>query len=284
MCPVGGRLAMYPHAQSKEEARLVCHCLLVETDDSGLVLIDTGFGLKDVRQPKGRLSSFFLMSNRIQLREDETALRQIERLGFAASDVRHIVVTHLDFDHAGGIEDFPGATVHVFATELAAARNDRKGFIGKGRYRPAQWDQGVRWQDYEESGEGWFGFGSVRDLRGVPPEILMVPLVGHTAGHCGVAIHESGRWLLQAGDAYFHHGEMDRATPHCPIGLRAYQKLMEVDRPARLRNQQRLRDLIGRQPDVEILCSHDATVFLKARAEEAGAVSGSGPVPLHQSH
>jgi glyoxylase-like metal-dependent hydrolase (beta-lactamase superfamily II) len=24
--------------------------------------------------------------------------------------VRHIVLTHLDFDHAGGLEDFPEAT------------------------------------------------------------------------------------------------------------------------------------------------------------------------------
>ena len=33
--------------------------------------------------------------------------------GFRREDVRHILVTHLDFDHAGGLPDFPDAVVHV---------------------------------------------------------------------------------------------------------------------------------------------------------------------------
>ena len=57
----------------------------------------------------------------IQLREQDTAIRQLEALGHKASDVRHIVLTHLDFDHAGGLEDFPNATVHVMDAEFVAA-------------------------------------------------------------------------------------------------------------------------------------------------------------------
>jgi len=34
-----------------------------------------------------------------------------------ASDVRHIVLTHLGFDHAGGLDDFPAATVHLLRQE-----------------------------------------------------------------------------------------------------------------------------------------------------------------------
>lgn len=33
--------------------------------------------------------------------QSETALRQIAQLGFQQSDVRHIVLTHFDFDHIG---------------------------------------------------------------------------------------------------------------------------------------------------------------------------------------
>jgi len=255
MCPVGGRL-MDGNSHGLT-ARLVCHCLLIETDQ-GLVLVDTGFGMKDVRQPRGRLSQFFLTLDNIKLREEETALRQIERLGFTAADVRHIVVTHLDFDHAGGIEDFPNATVHVYERELRAVREDRTGFIGKRRYRPEHWDDGVRWQSYTPGGEPWFGFEAVRDLKGLPPEILMVPLVGHTWGHCGVAVRLDGGWQLLAGDAYFFHGEMDAANPRCPPGLRAYQSMMEVDRTARLANQDRLRALArDRAGEVRLFCSHD---------------------------
>ena len=84
------------------------------------MLVDTGFGLGDVARPR-RLSAFFRNANRVQLDAEQTARRQIERLGLRPDDVRHIVLTHLDFDHAGGIEDFPNATVHVMDAELRAA-------------------------------------------------------------------------------------------------------------------------------------------------------------------
>ena len=255
MCPMGGRL--FDGYSDGLSAHLVCHCLLVETD-RGLVLVDTGFGLRDVRQPRPRLSPVFVAMNRIQLREEDTALRAVERLGFLASDVRHIVVTHLDFDHAGGIEDFPNATVHVFGRELEAARGQRKGFVASQRYRPPQWDEAVNWQAYEAGGEPWYGFEAVRDLNGLPPEILMIPLPGHTWGHCGVAVDNGNGWLLLAGDAYFHHDEMNPDHPHCPPGMRAYQRLMEVDHAARLANQDRLRALVrGHGNEVRVVCSHD---------------------------
>lgn len=267
LCPVGGRL-MYGRREP-DQHKLVCHCLLVETSAHGLVLIDTGLGARDVRAPRERLSGFFQAMNRIRLHDKETAIRQIEALGFQASDVRHIVLTHLDFDHAGGIDDFPGAAVHVLGTELEAAMHHRRGLIARGRCRPRQWDEGVHWRTYEADGEPWFGFASVRALTGLPPEILLVPLVGHTWGHCGVAVRTPERWLLHAGDAYFHAGEMDVGEPHCPPGLRLYQRMMEVDRRARLTNQERLRNLIrGNGAEMELFCAHDTAEFIRLRWTE----------------
>ncbi|HEY0681368.1 MAG TPA: MBL fold metallo-hydrolase [Steroidobacter sp.] len=86
--------------------RLTCHCMLVETNDC-LVLIDTGFGLRDVADPRSRLSRFFLTLLAPEFREEFTAVRQIAALGYDPHDVRHVVLTHLDFDHAGGLDDFP---------------------------------------------------------------------------------------------------------------------------------------------------------------------------------
>jgi glyoxylase-like metal-dependent hydrolase (beta-lactamase superfamily II) len=258
MCPLGGRLMYGPRAEPGLR-RLVCHCLLLETDRHGLVLVDTGFGLRDVRQPDGRLSRLFRAMNRIQLREEETALRQVERLGFAAGDVRHIVLTHLDFDHAGGIEDFPGATVHVLKAELELARHGRRGFIARQRYSPAQWDEVAQWREYEPRGEPWFGFECVRQLDGLPPEILLVPLPGHTAGHAGIAVSTGAGWLLNAGDAYFHEDELLPDGRHCPPGLRAYQQMMGMDHVARRRNQARVRELAhAHASEVRVFCSHDA--------------------------
>jgi len=237
----------------------VCHCLLLETD-AGLVLVDTGFGTRDIAR-RQRLSLFFRGLNQPQLRPAETAVAQVKALGFDAEDVRHIIVSHLDFDHAGGLEDFPRASVHVAAREKEVAdRGEGGAFVGRRRYRPKQWNGVEDWRLYPAGGgELWRGFEGVRALEGLPPEILLVPLAGHTWGHSGVAIDRGDGWLFYAADAYFYRGEIE---PHyrCPPGLAAYQRLMEVDRVARLANQKKVRSL-SHERDVSIFCAHDAVEY-----------------------
>ncbi|RYF74685.1 MAG: MBL fold metallo-hydrolase, partial [Comamonadaceae bacterium] len=87
-CPLGGRLMDRRSASVFERGCLCCHCLLLETGH-GLVLVDTGYGLNDVHNPQGRLSGFFLKLMSPDFREEMTAVRQVERLGFDARDVRH---------------------------------------------------------------------------------------------------------------------------------------------------------------------------------------------------
>lgn len=261
-CPLGG--ALFDGRSVAPLGRLVCHCLLIETDAHGLVLVDTGYGLRDVAHPHGpgaaRITRAWRTMLNIRLHEAETAIRQIEALGFRAEDVRHIVVTHLDFDHAGGLEDFPNAVVHVMQREYDDATGPHAGMVARNRWRLSQLDGVQQWRGYGARGEGWFGFDAVRDLDGLPPEILLVPLPGHSWGHAGVAIRrDDGRWLLHAGDAYFYRGEMRRARRRCTPGLRAYQRLMEVDADCRMANQARLRRLsIERRNEVSIACAHDA--------------------------
>jgi glyoxylase-like metal-dependent hydrolase (beta-lactamase superfamily II) len=258
MCPLGGAL-MDGRAHGLK-GHLVCHCLLIETPSSGLVLVDTGLGQADMAQPYPRLSAFYVKLLNIQLDAEATAVRQIQRLGYCARDVRHIVLTHLDFDHAGGLEDFPAACVHVLARELDAARSRRGSFVGRRRYRPQQWNDVHRWKTYVPGdGASWFGFEAVRHLDGLPPEILILPLAGHTWGHAGVAVQARDGWLLHAGDAYFHRDELRCAHYRCPAGLRAYQRLMEVDRHARRTNQYRLRALARQHREVQVVCGHDAS-------------------------
>lgn len=123
------------------------------------------------------------------------------------------------------------------------------------------------------------GFERVRQLDGLPAEIALLPLAGHTFGHAGIAIQEAAGWKLLAGDAYFYHAEMDPKRPRCTPGLRLYQWMMEKDRRARLENQIRLRELARQRPgELTVFCSHDAREFerLSGRSLEAPAENRAG--------
>jgi glyoxylase-like metal-dependent hydrolase (beta-lactamase superfamily II) len=168
----------------------------------------------------------------------------------------------------------------VFGAELEAARAQQTA-LDRARYRPMQWDDNIDWQRYAPEGERWFGFSCVRELVGVPPEILMVPLAGHTLGHCGVAVRGPQGWLLHAGDAYFFRGEMDLVEQHCTPMLRAYQRFMAVDNRARLVNQTRLRELKRTYgSEIRLFCAHDAEELecLAPIATATAPITGS-PLP-----
>jgi glyoxylase-like metal-dependent hydrolase (beta-lactamase superfamily II) len=208
----------------------------------------------------------------------ETALRQVADMGFRPSDVRHIVPTHLDLDHAGGICDFPDAAVHVFADELRAASH-RSTLGERNRYRKAQIAAVKKWAAVEEDGESWLGFSAVRAIPGTRDEVLLVPLPGHSRGHCGVAVRRADDWLLHCGDAYFHHSEVDPDGDAAPKGLRFFESVVEFDGAQRRANQARLRELarlaLG---EVKLICSHDMADFAEMKTEAREARPAPTPV------
>ena len=260
MCPIGARF-VNGRGGLLERGCLVCHVLLIETQD-GLVLVDTGLGTRDLANPQ-RLGRAFLLAASPRLDPAETAIAQITALGFSATDVRHIVLTHLDLDHAGGMSDFPQAKVHVHAREHAAAMS-YKSARPKGRYIPAQWSHSPHWQLYGTDGEPWFGFRGVRALSDSETEILLIPLHGHTLGHCGVAVRAGGGWLLHAGDSYFFHGQIETPAAPCPAGLTLFQRLVDTDREQRQKNQELLRKTgTAHCDEITVFCSHDPVEYAR---------------------
>ena len=269
LCPHGRRL-INGDGGILDRAEVVCHCLAIESGD-GLVLVDTGFGLEDAHNP-GQLGGAFRLAMSPRPKQETTALRQLEALGFAAGDVRQIVTTHLDLDHAGGLPDFPAAEVHVLAAELDAALHpslrEKTRYIGG-----AHWKHEPRWVRHADGGDDWFGFEGIRILPGIDAELLLIPLLGHSLGHTGVALRNGDGWLLHCGDAYFNHGEMS-TPPSCPPIMRFFQNLTASDNKARKANQERLRELAARHGDeVTLLCAHDPHELAREQARSAATAT-----------
>lgn len=257
MCPVCKRL-INGRGGFFERANMVCHCLLVESE-RGLILVDTGVGSADVCEPHRRLGSGFVALMAPVLNMRETALEQVKELGFKTSDVKHIVPTHLDLDHAGGLSDFPEAAVHVFEAEHRHAINPS--LRDSLRFRKAQFAHGPKWIIHSETAEAWYGFQAIRPIEGV--DLLMVPLIGHTRGHMGVAVKQGSKWLLHCGDAYFHRSEVVlKHDEPMPAGLAFFEKLVQTLPAERLATQARLRELVKSSGnEVELFCAHDPVEF-----------------------
>lgn len=180
-------------------------------------------------------------------------------LGYDPHDVRDVVVTHLDRDHAGGLGDFPWARVHVHAREHAAATSP----AGARRYVADQWAHEPQWQLYADGGERWFDFDGVRPVD-ADASVLLVPLHGHTAGHAGVAVRRGEEWLLHAGDAYFHHRQVGN-DGGCPPLLGMFQRRFDHDRRLRIATQATLRALNRSSAGVHMMCAHDAVELARMR-------------------
>jgi glyoxylase-like metal-dependent hydrolase (beta-lactamase superfamily II) len=238
---------------------LVCHVLLVETSD-GLLLVDSGFGLHDAADPGRRIGAARFLIRPV-LDPAETAVRQLERLGHDPADVRDIVLTHFDADHTGGLADFPQAAVHLTAAESDAAQRPRTR-TERYRYVPAQREHGPRLVEHDPAaGDVWRGFAAGTEIR---PGVVLIALPGHTRGHAAVAVDAGDHWILHAGDAFYHRGQIDGRTPAPRMLLRS-ERMIAHDRALVQANHARLAELWAEAgPDLMIVNAHDPVLLRRA--------------------
>ncbi len=171
-------------------------CLLVETDH-GPVLVDTGPGCDDYVHKPGIVRAFQLVTH-VPLDPKEAAVHQVVRHGYRPEQVRHVVLTHMHFDHCGGLPDFSHACVHVHRREYRAFTGRRRRWTDLAYVR-RHVAHGPEFALYDDTDERWFDLPAIR--LPFEPEMWLIPLFGHTPGHCGVTIQTESGWLFNVGDA-----------------------------------------------------------------------------------
>ncbi len=230
-------------------------------------MVDSGFGSDDIANPALRIGPLRHVL-RPALAEVETAAHQIDHLGFRRDDVRNIIATHLDFDHIGGISDFPDALVHTTSAEAFGAlrsRSARERF----RYRREQIARSVTFVEHDPVGEQWRGFAAAKELTEIAPGIVLLALPGHSRGHACVAVDAGHRWVLHAGDAFYHHHTID-GQGRAPAVVAMTEIAFAHNRKQVRDNHARLSELYRRSdPDLLIVNAHSGELLAHAQEKTA---------------
>ena len=183
---------------------------------NGLVVVDSGLhpDLADDPSGLGPLAETF----QVHLPDDGSAAvgRVLEIAGFDPDAVDLLVLTHLHFDHAGGVAQLPNARLVVQHLEWASRSDERA--VSTGAYRPGDFDVGH--DRLEIDGDyDLFGDGTVT--------LLLTD--GHTAGHQSVRVRAEGGEFVLCGDCcYLRRTLVDEHLP--PFGVDRTRQLVAIRR------------------------------------------------------
>ncbi len=219
----------------------------------GLVVVDTGVDPaiatdpKYIRSPIGR----FLLHRifRFHIEEKDRLDRKLVAAGFAPADVCKALITHLHFDHVGGIRHIPQAELVVSGNEwrvLDQPHPEREWVFREHIQLPA-----AKWCPIEfapTTDPRLRAFGQHYDVMG-DGSIILLPTPGHTPGSMSVLIlpHGSTPILLVGDLAYSVEYIMTDKLPGTGNGRVLRESYNKV------------RQLKGQFPDLIILPSHDPT-------------------------
>ncbi|WP_433461919.1 N-acyl homoserine lactonase family protein [Spirillospora sp. CA-128828] len=221
----------------------------VARDGDRVVVVDTGFSER-AGEKRGR---------HLDLRPAQA----VRRLGIAPEQVGEVVLTHLHFDHAGNIGDFPQAKVTVQAGELEYT-------TGKAMTRPAlshffEADDVVDVVRRVHDGRVRVAEGDVE----LAPGLELCLIGGHTKGLQAVRVHTGRGWVVLASDALHYYANFHERNPF-PAILDLGVMLDGYDRIGRLA-----------ESEDHIVPGHDPAVF--ERYADPRDDLPDGTVALHRA-
>lgn len=245
----GPEFFLRPGSRSLRSVQMPVTVAIVERPD-GLVLIDTGWSRRTCAFPDDDpgLAQRLLLG--LSVKPEDALASQLISLGYAPSDVRHVIATHLHSDHVGGAVDFDRAQFHVASREWDAAASGLLGGYSVPR------DRFARVERHDLDGPPALGFPFSKDLFG-DGTVLLLDGRGHTAGSTAVAVKLQDGWMLHAGDAAQRTAEY-RADDAAPSSL--YTRFMSWNLAEQRRTYGLLRGAESTE-NARVVVSHDAELL-----------------------
>ncbi len=247
----GSRLPkMWWALTSKSWVRIPLLAFAIEHKD-GLILFDAGMDPaieadpNYVSSPIGRM--FLKRLFRFHITPGDALGKQLAAHGFDPADVRKVVVSHLHWDHIGGIADVPQADLLVSRPEWQqlSAKNPERNWILKDHIEVP----GAKWQpiDFVPNNDAILAsFSEAYDVMG-DGSLMVLPTPGHTPGSLSMLARSEGLPpLLFVGDLTFG------------VDLLMKDQVSGTGDPVMLRSSfAKVRALKKQLPDLIILPSHD---------------------------
>lgn len=191
---------------------------LIHHPTAGPFLVDTGLHPSVASKPQANLGRLISRWVRPKLEPGEDLPAQLRARGIDPKSIRLVVMTHLHFDHASAMSEFPSATFVLTEDEWVAATTDRRPVL-RG-YRPAHYDYAFDYRTLSYSGEriaSYSTFGRTFDLFG-DGAVRLASTPGHSAGHQSVICHLGERDLVIAGDSVATVAQL-RGGPEQPAAV-----------------------------------------------------------------
>ena len=166
----------------------------------GIVVVDTGETAR-ATEP-GYFPwwhPYYRLNVRTWVRPEEEIGPQLEALGIKPTDIRWVVLTHLHTDHAGGLQHFPKVEIVVSLTEYQQA----SGLGGRiNGYLPNRWPEWFDPHLIDFAPQPFGPFPSSYTLTQAG-DVVLVPTMGHTAGHLSVIVQDGNMSIFLAGDTSY---------------------------------------------------------------------------------
>jgi N-acyl homoserine lactone hydrolase len=217
----------------------------------GLVLFETGQDRASVTDPgyfPGGMTGFLYgRLARFEIGPQETLSAGLDRLGYAAGDVKTAVISHLHQDHICGLAELGHVDIVVSQAEwdtLSAPLPEMRGLMRRHIDLP-----GLHWHRITAEptdDPGLAPFQSCHDLFG-DGSLVLLPTPGHTPGSMSLLVRRPGRPpLMMVGDLTYDAHLLE--TGHVP-GVGSRRRLREATAMINTMRQ--------RYPGLVILPAHD---------------------------